>query len=231
MQDCSRKGVNDLMKTTWYEVSIVFKRNVIQWPNYAYRFYLVNNYAPEHLGVLVRLSGWSVDKIYHVPSIHTFHCSLLNQCARSQAIASEWQLLWQTGGIGGFFLSNQCLGCQSYPMHMVTYIHAYILGMRSTNKRRLCNIWQSPYQKWPLHGHTCIQRHRNSRNYVKIVIIPDSKVRGANFGPTWVLSAPDGLHVGLMNLAIVDTNAKLPNNIWCTCLIQTIQTKYWERVV
>ena len=62
MQDCSRKGVNDLMKTTWYEVSIVFKRNVIQWPNYAYRFYLVNNYPPEHLGVLVRLSGWSVDK-------------------------------------------------------------------------------------------------------------------------------------------------------------------------
>ena len=32
--------------------------------------------------------------------------------------------------------------------------------------------------------------------------IPDSKVHGANMGPTWVLSAPDGPHVGLMNLAI-----------------------------
>ena len=31
---------------------------------------------------------------------------------------------------------------------------------------------------------------------------PDSKVHGANMGPTWVLSAPDGPHVGLMNLAI-----------------------------
>ena len=31
---------------------------------------------------------------------------------------------------------------------------------------------------------------------------PDSKVHGANMGPTWVLSAPDGLHVGPMNLAI-----------------------------
>ena len=31
---------------------------------------------------------------------------------------------------------------------------------------------------------------------------PDSKVRGANMGPTWVLSAPDGPHVGPMNLAI-----------------------------
>ena len=31
---------------------------------------------------------------------------------------------------------------------------------------------------------------------------PDSKVHGANMGPTWVLSAPDGPHDGLMNLAI-----------------------------
>ena len=31
---------------------------------------------------------------------------------------------------------------------------------------------------------------------------PDSKVHGANMGPTWVLSAPDGPHVGPMHLAI-----------------------------
>ena len=31
---------------------------------------------------------------------------------------------------------------------------------------------------------------------------PDSKVHGANMGPTWVLSAPDGPHVFPMNLAI-----------------------------
>ena len=30
----------------------------------------------------------------------------------------------------------------------------------------------------------------------------DSKVHGANMGPTWVLSAPDGLHFGPMKLAI-----------------------------
>ena len=29
---------------------------------------------------------------------------------------------------------------------------------------------------------------------------PDSKVHAANMGPTWVLSAPDGPHVGPMNL-------------------------------
>ena len=32
--------------------------------------------------------------------------------------------------------------------------------------------------------------------------IPDSKIPVANMGPTWVLPAPDGPHVGRMNLAI-----------------------------
>ena len=31
---------------------------------------------------------------------------------------------------------------------------------------------------------------------------PDIKAHGANMGPTWVLPATDGPHVGLMNLAI-----------------------------
>ena len=31
---------------------------------------------------------------------------------------------------------------------------------------------------------------------------PDSKVHGTNMAPTWVLSAPDGPHIGPMNLAI-----------------------------
>ena len=34
--------------------------------------------------------------------------------------------------------------------------------------------------------------------------IPDNKVHGANMRPTWVLSAPDGPHVGPVNLAIRD---------------------------
>ena len=33
-------------------------------------------------------------------------------------------------------------------------------------------------------------------------IYPDSKVHGANIGPIWVLLAPDGPHVGPMNVAI-----------------------------
>ena len=33
-------------------------------------------------------------------------------------------------------------------------------------------------------------------------LAPDSRIHGANMGPTWVLSAPGGPHVGPMNLAI-----------------------------
>ena len=37
-------------------------------------------------------------------------------------------------------------------------------------------------------------------------IVPDSGVHAAIMGPTWVLSAPDGPHVGPMNLAIRGIN-------------------------
>ena len=42
--------------------------------------------------------------------------------------------------------------------------------------------------------------------------IPDSKVHGANMGPTWVLLAPDGPHDGPMNLAIRDCTFLHPSN-------------------
>ena len=54
---------------------------------------------------------------------------------------------------------------------------------------------------------TCTKRHdiligMRCRSKSKT---PDSKVHVANMGPTWVLSAPVGPHVGPMNLAITDT--------------------------
>ena len=39
-------------------------------------------------------------------------------------------------------------------------------------------------------------------NKIGMIPRPDSKVHGANMRPTWVLSAPDGPHVGPMNLDI-----------------------------
>ena len=39
--------------------------------------------------------------------------------------------------------------------------------------------------------------------------IPDNKVHGANLGPTCVLSAPDGSHVGPRNLDIRDADGMI----------------------
>ena len=48
-----------------------------------------------------------------------------------------------------------------------------------------------------------------STPYAGLANIPDNKVHGANMGPTWVLSAPDGPHVGPINLPIRDMLVKL----------------------
>ena len=44
-----------------------------------------------------------------------------------------------------------------------------------------------------------VQKRRNS---IANALDPDSNVQGANMGPTWVLSAPDGPYDGPMNLAV-----------------------------
>ena len=64
----------------------------------------------------------------------------------------------------------------------------------------------------------------------KLLNSPDSKVRGANMGPIWVLSAPDGPHVGPMNLAIWEQAAKenhwrIKWIIWINCEA-ALQMKY-----
>ena len=46
----------------------------------------------------------------------------------------------------------------------------------------------------------CKWREHSGTEYM--LTDPESKVHGANMGPTWVLSAPDGPYVGPMNLAI-----------------------------
>ena len=64
--------------------------------------------------------------------------------------------------------------------------------------------------KWNWHPnkHIFFQQNDLNENQLESVMLvcswlyPDSKVHGANMGPTWVLSAPDGPHVCPMNLAI-----------------------------
>ena len=49
---------------------------------------------------------------------------------------------------------------------------------------------------------TFINMMEHQRIMMLFFSYPDGKVHGANMGPSWVLSAPDGPHVGPMNLAI-----------------------------
>ena len=58
-----------------------------------------------------------------------------------------------------------------------------------------------------------------------LIIDADSKVHGANMGPNWVLAAPDGTHVGPMNLAIrrIHFSQMIPYDIKYLCNI----TRNW----
>ena len=51
---------------------------------------------------------------------------------------------------------------------------------------------------------TCCQMSPQEQSSFPLDSIPDSKVHGANMGPTWGRQAPGGSHVGPMNLAIWD---------------------------
>ena len=55
-------------------------------------------------------------------------------------------------------------------------------------------------------------------------INPDSKVYGANMGPTWVLSAPDGPHVGPMNFAIRES-IKWDDGVYI-CSVRLLSTRW-----
>ena len=86
---------------------------------------------------------------------------------------------------------------------------------------------------------TCTVRKTHAANFIikvgiggcdKVVMTP-LKVHGANMGPTWVLSSPDGPHVGPMNLAIgmgiSHNNAHDVVSLLkkCTCKICLIKTQ------
>ena len=71
---------------------------------------------------------------------------------------------------------------------------------RTLELMKLCSSHRSTYSiPWGLTGGPWA---KNFNEY------PDNKVDGANMGPTWFLSAPDGPHVGPMNLVIRVSNQR-----------------------
>ena len=78
--------------------------------------------------------------------------------------------------------------------------------------RRLDNA--ADFQYWMEKIFICNWVYKPKHAHLVRKNTPDSKVYGANMGPTWVLSAPDGPHVGPMNLAIRDTTLFTFNTHW-----------------
>ena len=56
----------------------------------------------------------------------------------------------------------------------------------------------------------CYYKVQCCSDLIRSVFSPDSKIHGANMGPIWVLSAPDGPHVGPSNLAIYYSHQGTP---------------------
>ena len=94
-------------------------------------------------------------------------------------------------------------------MYRARYVQSRTLVKLRTQKRlmiqryyrtKICGFWihHSNVYIWYEQGSFLVKESRTDSN------IPDNKVNGANMGPTWVLPAPDGPHVGPINLAIKD---------------------------
>ena len=58
---------------------------------------------------------------------------------------------------------------------------------------------------------------------------PENKAHGANMGPTWVLLAPDGPHVGPMKLAIRVVSISI-SDLWIHCKTYAFQTALLYRL-
>ena len=63
----------------------------------------------------------------------------------------------------------------------------------------------------------------------KKIYCPDSEVHGDNMGPTWVLSAPGGLHVGPINLLSGCALSIVHLSITMDCLVCWMNRRGWCR--
>ena len=84
---------------------------------------------------------------------------------------------------------------------LITYIFKDILLSITTDTCELCFLFRWVSEKKML-THWSYIFLLLPHWLIKFCMYPDSKVYGANMGPTWVLSFPGGPHVGPMNLTI-----------------------------
>ena len=86
-----------------------------------------------------------------------------------------------------FVISNLCIKSISIDFPKFSYFSDYLCSSHLVGTAHV--------------SHHLLRVDGNDGNFDGKLYL-DSNVHGANMGPTWVLSAPDGPHVGPMNLAI-----------------------------
>ena len=102
-----------------------------------------------------------------------------------------------------------CIFTLTYIVALHAHNHHSWYGSSRGNTTLDCNVVSlclCLHPEWSSAPHYCgvcvCYCYVHSRLRVLNRRFPDSKVHGTNMRPTCVLSAPDGLHVGPMNLAI-----------------------------
>ena len=108
-------------------------------------------------------------------------------------------------------LPNNILYCNTPDLSQSAYIIMMVSDILTPNKCQSIPSNHNGFSKthishstWYEYCMMAIQQAMFERAGEANSPIPDSKVHGANMGPTWVLSAPDGPHVGPTNFAIRD---------------------------
>ena len=112
-------------------------------------------------------------------------------------------------------INRSCRWCwqgRSFPIHDCNVIltncsstRKCIAGFYYLKNILACKIWWFPGQRlslWGGGGGGVVGE--SAHGFYRNSVIPDSKVHGANMGPTWVLSAPEGTHVCPSNRATRD---------------------------
>ena len=97
-------------------------------------------------------------------------------------------------GIWNLFMTRRFI-----PVDTAVYAASYLKLPVQLNKN--FQVWINCYII-NIHRHITKSLLESYIDFNMDIPYPDSKIRGANMGPTWVLAAPGGPHVGPMNLAI-----------------------------
>ena len=104
-----------------------------------------------------------------------------------------------------------------------------LFAMYSANVR----LFNGPFSLTIIHSPFFRNFHCNniSDNKATRHHIPDSKVHGANMGPTWGQQDPDGPHVGNMNLAIWGRIANEPWAKLCiNFVVRVLRRRNWNLI-